>query len=111
MTPFEPAQEELITTFFSQKSPRPVCRTAGRRLAQPPEAVVSNVARNSQVASGWIEVYLVGSFLVKNLILLTSARVSPPTWKSVTLSVEKSTVKLPHGAVSSKLSSKPIVGG
>ena len=36
---------------------------------------------------------------------------SPPTWKFVTLSLEKSTVKLPQGGVASRLSSKPIVGG
>ena len=47
----------------------------------------------------------------KGLTILTIARASPPTWKSVTLSVEKSTVKLPHGAVASKESSNPIVGG
>jgi hypothetical protein len=42
--------------------------------------VVSNVARNSQVASGWIDVYLVKKVSTKNLIIRTIARVSPPTW-------------------------------
>ena len=36
---------------------------------------------------------------------------SPSTWKFVTLSLEKSTVKLPQGGVVSRSSSKPIVGG
>ena len=36
---------------------------------------------------------------------------SPPTWKSVKLGLEKSAVKLPQGAVPSRSSSKPMVGG
>jgi hypothetical protein len=35
--------------------------------------------------------------------------VSPPTWKSVMLSLLKSTVKLPQGPVPSRLSSKPTL--
>lgn len=41
----------------------------------------------------------------------TIAIASPPTWKSVTVSFEKSGVKLPHGAVPSSSSENPIVVG
>jgi len=44
-------------------------------------------------------------------MILTRAIASPPTWKSVTLSEVKSTVKLPHGAVPSSSSLNPMVGG
>lgn len=40
-TPLEPAHEEGNVRDFSQNAPRPSCTTAGRRLVQLPEPVMS----------------------------------------------------------------------
>ena len=90
-TPCWPTQLSGAATADWQYLPLPVWVTMGYSWVQLELADSSRVARNSQLAVGWV---------------INMATGSPPTWKSDTVSEEKSTVIPPQGPVDSVSSSK-----
>lgn len=87
MVPFFPTKSAGTLISLLQKSPRCFCSMDGVSAVHSVEDEGTPiVARKSQVVVGWVE---------------RGAMLSPETWNWVTLSVEKSTVKPPHGAVAS----------